>query len=191
MANDSNKGTMVTTMNGLGNLVKLLPTGTVFTFEFLNPVLSNNGHCRPFEKYVTSFLILVCGLSCFFTTFSDSYTSNDGKTRYGFATFKGIWPSPSSEDSINMNKYKIKLGDFAHATLALMVFAVLALLDSNTLGCFYPGFESDGKKLLMLLPPVIGAFSGLVFAFFPSERHCVGYPFIMVSLDDNNNNNNP
>ncbi|XP_047313077.1 protein DMP2-like [Impatiens glandulifera] len=166
-------------MAGIGSLLKLLPTGTVFTFEFLNPVLSNNGTCStssPVYKYLTSILIAICGLSCFFSSFTDSYKTKDGKIRYVFATFKGFWPSADQDSEVDSSKYKIKIGDFVHALLAVSIFAVLALLDSNTVACFYPSFQSNGKKLMMALPPVIGALSGFIFAVFPNNRHGIGYP---------------
>lgn len=163
------------TLTGLGNLIKLLPTGTVFVFQFLNPVLTNNGNCSTVRKYLTSFLIGLCGLSCAFSCFTDSYKGSDGKTHYGIVTTKGLWPSADS-GSVDLSKYKLRFGDFVHAFFAVIVFAVVSLLDSNTVDCFYPSFESSEKILLMVLPPVIGAVSGAVFMVFPNNRHGIGYP---------------
>lgn len=161
------------TLTGVGNLIKLLPTGTVFAFQFLNPVLTNNGQCHPINKYLTSFLITVCGLSCCFASFTDSYTDNEGNVHYGVATTKGLWPSSSTED---LSSYKLCFGDFVHAFFSLVVFAVVSLLDPNTVECLYPSFESTQKALLMAMPPVIGAISGGVFVMFPNKRHGIGYP---------------
>ncbi|XP_047312388.1 protein DMP2-like [Impatiens glandulifera] len=166
-----------TTLAGLGSLLKLLPTGTVFTFEFLNPVLSNDGRCRLVHKYLTSILIALCGLSCLISSFTDSYKGKDGKTHYAFVTCNGLWPTPSKEDdSVKMEDYKMRIGDIVRASLALAVFAVLALLNPNVVRCFYPTFEVDGEKILKALPPVIGALSGFVFVVFPNERNGIGYP---------------
>ena len=96
-------------------------------------------------------------------------------SHYGVATKNGLWPSPDSE-SVNLSAYKLRVGDFVHAFLSLIVFAVVALLDSNTVDCFYPSFESTEKLLLMVLPPVIGAISSTVFMMFPNKRHGIGYP---------------
>ncbi|XAR57171.1 hypothetical protein NMG60_11025223 [Bertholletia excelsa] len=168
------------TMDGLGNLVRMLPTGTVFAFQFLNPVLTNNGSCDVVNKYLSGALIAVCGLSCFFSTFTDSYTDSSGNTRYGIATCKGLWPSSSSVDT---SKYRLRVGDFVHAFLCLAVFAVLSLLDSNTVKCFYHSFEKTEKALLMTLPPVIGTVASTVFAIFPQTRHGIGYPASGQSSD--------
>ncbi|KAI8566143.1 hypothetical protein RHMOL_Rhmol02G0016700 [Rhododendron molle] len=74
-------------LSGLGKLIKVLPTGTVFLFHFLSPVLTNNGDCKNnINKYYLSIALLgVCGLSCFFSTFTDSYEDSNGITHYGFA----------------------------------------------------------------------------------------------------------
>ncbi|KAL3505818.1 hypothetical protein ACH5RR_031200 [Cinchona calisaya] len=164
---------------GFGNLIRLLPTGTVFLYQFLNPILTNNGNCSTANKYVSSVLFAICGLSCFFTTFTDSYKDGRGKIRYGFATLKGFWPNSSdasNNSSVDMKSYRIQAGDFVHATLSLVVFCAISLLDANTVRCFYPSFGTSQKALLMALPSVIGSFASTVFAAFPCKRHGVGYP---------------
>ncbi|RZC47994.1 hypothetical protein C5167_040949 [Papaver somniferum] len=117
---------------GVGNLLKVLPTGTVFF-----------------------------------------YVGNDGVTHYGIATTKGLWPSSKSE---NLSAYKLRFGDFVHGFFTVLVFAVIVLLDPNTVGCYYPSFQSSQKVLLMALPPVVGAISSSVFMIFPNKRHGIGYP---------------
>ncbi|KAK6146115.1 hypothetical protein DH2020_019984 [Rehmannia glutinosa] len=168
------------TLTGIGNLVKLLPTGTVFLFQFLNPLLTNNGKCHAINKYLSSILIAFCGFSCCFASFTDSYIDTQGNTHYGIATKKGLWPNNSSSDDSStqdLSMYKLRFGDFVHAFFALIVFAVVALLDPNSVECFYPSFESTQKILLMALPPVIGAVSSSIFVLFPNNRHGIGYPF--------------
>ncbi|TKY72062.1 hypothetical protein E2542_SST00798 [Spatholobus suberectus] len=169
------------TFSGIGNLIKLLPTGTVFLFQFLIPVVTNSGHCTALNKYLTGALLVVCGFNCVFASFTDSYTGSDGQRHYGVVTAKGLWPSPASE-SLDLSVYKLRFGDFVHAFVSLVVFAVLGLLDTNTVRCFYPGFESGEKILMQVLPPVIGAVSSAVFVLFPNNRHGIGYP---ASSDSN------
>ncbi len=162
------------TFSGLGNLIRHLPTGTVFLYLYLSHVVSNNGDCETINKYLTAILVGVCGFSCLFSSFTDSYVGDDGKTHYGVVTSKGIWPSTNSRN-VNLSSYKLRVGDFVHAFFALLVFAVLVLLDQNTVGCFYPSSESLEKILLMVLPPVVGVVSSVVFMFFPDSRHGIGY----------------
>ncbi|KAL5782427.1 hypothetical protein ACOSP7_007456 [Xanthoceras sorbifolium] len=174
-SSSSNKSISDKTFTGLGNLIKLLPTGTVFVFQFLNPVVTNNGHCTTVNKYLTSFLIGFCGLACGFSCFTDSYKGSDGMTHYGIATLKGLWPSASGT-SVDLSIYKLRIGDFFHCFLTMVVFALVSLLDSNTVECLYPSFESTEKILLMTLPPVIGSICSTVFMVFPNNRHGIGYP---------------
>ncbi|XP_073026558.1 protein DMP2-like [Primulina eburnea] len=163
------------TLTGFGNLIKLLPTATVFVFQFLNPVLTNNGNCHTNNKYLSSILIGSCGFACFFASFTDSYTDSEGVIHCGFATRTGLWPANSSA-SQDLSSYKLRFGDFVHAFFSLIVFAAVALLDPNSVECFYPSFESTQKVLLMVLPTVIGAFSGCLFVLFPNKRNGIGYP---------------
>ena len=100
------------TLSGLGNLNRLLPTGTVFLYQFLSPVLSNNGHCTTtIYKYLTAILVAVCGFSCFFSSFTDSYVGDDGKTHYGVVTSKGLWTFEDSKN-VDLSVYKLRFGDF-------------------------------------------------------------------------------
>ncbi|KAK7856421.1 protein DMP2 [Quercus suber] len=164
------------TLSGLGNLIRLLPTGTVFLYQFLSPVLSNNGDCTTtIYKYLTAILVAVCGFSCFFSSFTDSYVGDDKKTHYGIATSKGLWPSADSKN-VDLSAYKLRIGDFVHAFFALIVFGVLVLLDQKTVNCFYPMSNSTEETLLKVLPPIVGAISSVVFMVFPNNRHGIGYP---------------
>uniref|UniRef100_A0A9I9CUG4 Uncharacterized protein n=1 Tax=Cucumis melo TaxID=3656 RepID=A0A9I9CUG4_CUCME len=38
------------TLTGIRNLIRLLPTGTVFLFQFLSPILTNSGYREPINK---------------------------------------------------------------------------------------------------------------------------------------------
>ncbi|BAT87380.1 hypothetical protein LR48_Vigan09g216300 [Vigna angularis] len=187
LVTSSSKKTSASTMSGktfsaLGNLVKLLPTGTVFLFQFLIPVVTNNGHCTTLNKYLTGALLVVCAFNCAFASFTDSYTGTDGQRHFGIVTAKGLWPSPAS-DSLDLSVYKLRFGDFVHAFFSLVVFAVLGLLDTNTVRCFYPEFESGEKVLMEVLPPVIGVVASSVFVIFPNKRHGIGYPTTSDSND--------
>ncbi|KAJ1428817.1 Protein DMP [Sesbania bispinosa] len=119
--------------------------------------------------------LLLQALCSFSNSSALFYTGSDGQRHYGIVTAKGLWPSPASE-SVDLSAYKLRFGDFVHALLSLTVFAVLGLLDTNIVQCFYPGFESSEKVLMQVIPPVIGAVASAVFVMFPSNRHGIGYP---------------
>ncbi|KAF5175567.1 Dmp2 [Thalictrum thalictroides] len=165
------------TVIGLGNLIKFLPSGIFFLFEFLNPALTNNGECRTSNKYLTSIFIGLCGFLSCFSWFTDSYIDKNGKVQYGIVTKKGLYPlSDSDTSSVNLSTYKLRLGDFVHAFLSIIVLAIVVLLDRNTVECFYPSFESSQKQLIMALPPVVGTIASSASVLFPNTRHGIGYP---------------
>jgi hypothetical protein len=164
---------------GLGDIIKLLPTGTVFLFQFCSPILSNYGQCQCYNKYLTAFLVGCCGLSCFFSTFTDSCVVQN-KLYYGFVTRKGgLWPSPPTEPppateagitkppgKVNCVPEKIGFADFVHAILAVIVFGAVVLLDTNTVKCFYPVTESTQKTMLSVVPAVVGAVCSVLIPLF-------------------------
>ncbi|GMI70358.1 DUF679 domain membrane protein 2, Arabidopsis thaliana DUF679 domain membrane protein 2 [Hibiscus trionum] len=160
----------------MGNLVKFLPTGTVFVFNFLNPIFTDYGNCKnQLNKPLAAVLIALCGFSCTFSCFTDSYKDGDGKTRYGIVTFKGLWPCRPSE-SVKLSSYKLRFSDLVHAFFSSIVFAVLVLLEPNTVKCFYPSLSKSSRALICLtvLPPITLLVS-LAFICFPNKRHGIGY----------------
>ncbi|GMH20025.1 hypothetical protein Nepgr_021866 [Nepenthes gracilis] len=181
-SSSSSSSSTTSALSALGNLIKLLPTGTVFLFEFLSPVLSNNGKCHTVNKILTAILIGVCGLSCVISCFTDSYTDKHGKTHYGIVTTSGLWTSGSDSSSSKDkkeeegSKYKLRFSDFVHAGISVLVFAVVVILDAHTVDCFFPSLESSEHTLVSVLPVVIGAVSSAVLMVFPSSRHGIGYP---------------
>ncbi|KAJ3669258.1 hypothetical protein LUZ60_011208 [Juncus effusus] len=158
----------------MGNLIKLLPSGTVFMYQFVDPLLTNCGNCSSLNKFLTGALLILCGLSCSFSTFTDSIVENN-KVYYGLATRKGMWLFAGST-STDLSKYKLKFADFVHAALSLVIFATVALLNSNTILCYYSSLKSEHKTTLMALPVVVGSIASFVFAVFPCTRHGIGYP---------------
>ncbi|GAB4851195.1 hypothetical protein Ancab_030489 [Ancistrocladus abbreviatus] len=165
-------------LSGLDKLQKLLPTGTIFVFMSLVPILSNNGQCELVNKILTAILIAACGFSCALASFTDSYTDKNGKTHYGIVTTKGLWTFDDSDLDTGGDKeasqYKLQFADFVHAGFSLLVFAVVTILNSNTVDCFYPSLEAYENTLLAVLPAVISAVASLVFMLFPLTRHGIG-----------------
>ncbi|TYJ40311.1 hypothetical protein E1A91_A04G131300v1 [Gossypium mustelinum] len=149
------------TFKGTAVLSKLLPTGSALTFQILSPVLTNQGQCKTQVcQNLMLGLVAFCASLCFFLSFTDSVRDERGKVRYG-----------------EENKYKVKLIDFFHALVSIMIFMALVLFDQNVVNCF--GLKPSGDSnelLLMLLPASIGAIGCLLFVSFPSKRHGIGCP---------------
>lgn len=173
------------TFKSIGDVLKLLPTATVIVYEVLNPIVTNTGACHVGHKIATGILLGLCGFSCAFSTFTDSYVGADGKTKYGLVTPRGLLPFVADDSNAatgagggrDFSKYRLRFADFVHAAFAVAVFAAVALLaDANTVACFYPSLRDQQKSVVMALPVVVGAVAGVVFVVFPSTRHGIGYP---------------
>ncbi|CAB4263715.1 unnamed protein product [Prunus armeniaca] len=94
-----NKNRKLSTARSLANL---LPTGTVLAFQALTPSISYNGRCHTFNQYLVAFVILVCSVICFVSSFIDSLPW-EGKVYYGFATSKGLCVLNDDDHEIDKN----------------------------------------------------------------------------------------
>ncbi|CAL1356838.1 unnamed protein product [Linum trigynum] len=161
-------------------LTKLLPTGSVLTFQILSPILTNQGRCLSvISKYMALSLLTLCGLSCFLQCLTDSFRDAKGKIRYGLATFNGLWVMDGSVNKLSVEEakqYRLRFIDFFHATMSALVFASVALFDKNVVSCFFPEPTEEVKELLSTLPLGIGLVSSLLFLAFPTKRHGIGTP---------------
>ncbi|GLJ06394.1 hypothetical protein SUGI_0038090 [Cryptomeria japonica] len=175
----SDSSALTQTLAGAAHLANLLPTGTVLLLQVLCPLVSNNGHCDNVRRSMTAILLTCCGLSGFFASFTDSFKGSDGRVYYGLATPKGLYtfeymsPGNGAPDPA---RYKLRLVDFVHAFLSLLVFAAIALYDRNVVGCFYPAPEKETEEILGVLPIAIGIVCSMLFLVFPTRRHGIGYP---------------
>lgn len=160
------------------HLSKLLPTGTVLAFQLLAPIFAKHGHCSNANQMMTGGLVVLCALSCVVLSFTDSFRDEQGKVRYGFATFKGLWviDGGASLDPNAAVEYKIQFLDFVHATVSAMIFVAIALFDQNVASCFYPIPSEDTKQVLITLPIAIGVIGSMLFVTFPTTRHGIGFP---------------
>ncbi|KAG0500296.1 hypothetical protein HPP92_000368 [Vanilla planifolia] len=161
----------------VGDLIKLLPSGTVFAYQFLNPLVTNHGRCNRFEKVLDVVLLIACGLSCAFSCFTDSYVAADGRVYYGIVTPKGLHPfSDPDAAQRDLSGYRLRPADFVHAAVSVAVLATVAVLDSYTVACLFPGLVAAQPMLVKVLPAAVGAVASGVFVAFPNKRHGIGYP---------------
>ncbi|KAH7861649.1 hypothetical protein Vadar_028896 [Vaccinium darrowii] len=163
-----------------GHLSNLLPTGSVLAFQILSPVFTHEGRCRTYtSQALTLTLISLCGISCFLLCLTDSFRDERGKVRYGLATFRGLWIMDGCAGSVppgEEEKYRLKLVDFFHALLSIVVFIAVALFDQNVVKCFVPNPSEEAQELLATLPIAVGVLCSLLFVAFPTKRHGIGFP---------------
>lgn len=174
------------TLPSATNLANLLPTSIVLAFNALIPPFSNNGTCTQLSnKLLTSLVILVCAILCFLSSFTDSFTSKDGKLYHGIATFKGFYVFNYSTNNGNNDhetsatevlcKLRIRVVDFVRAFMSLFVFLIFALSNSNVQACLIPNEGPNESALIMNLPLGAGVLSSLLFTIFPTTRRGIGY----------------
>ncbi|KAG0454859.1 hypothetical protein HPP92_024151 [Vanilla planifolia] len=159
-------------------LAKLLPTGTVLAFQLLSPVLTNQGRCISANRTMTACLLGLCTLFCFLHSFTDSFRDGAGNVRHGMATFGGLWvvDGPETLPPDVARNYRLRLVDFVHAFMSVMVFVAVVLIDQNVVSCFYPIPSENVKQVTAALPVAIGAVSSVMFVIFPTTRNGIGFP---------------
>ncbi|KAK8504010.1 hypothetical protein V6N13_092763 [Hibiscus sabdariffa] len=182
-SSESDKKTLVQvaisqTFQSTAHLANLLPTGTVLAFQLLSPIFTNQGDCDSVSRSMTAALVLLCGLSCFLTSFTDSFRDKNGSVCYGFATPNGMWVIDGSTTLPPefAAKYQLRSIDFMHAFMSIMVFAAVALFDKNVVSCFYPTPSVRVEEILTALPVGIGVCCSMLFVVFPTTRHGIGFP---------------
>ncbi|XP_011027771.1 PREDICTED: uncharacterized protein LOC105127982 [Populus euphratica] len=166
------------TFKSTAHLANLLPTGTILAFQLLLPIFSNQGNCDSVSRSMTAGLVALCGLSCFLSSFTDSFRDKNGNVCYGFATFRGLWVidgSATIPPEVAAN-YRLQFIDFMHALMSILVFAAIALFDQNVVDCFYPSPSTKAQEVLTALPVGIGVFTSMLFLVFPTRRHGIGFP---------------
>jgi hypothetical protein len=166
------------TFKSTAHLANLLPTGTILAFQLLLPIFSNQGNCDSVSRSMTAGLVALCGLSCFLSSFTDSFRDKNGNVCYGFATFRGLWVidgSATIPPEVAAN-YRLQFIDFMHALMSILVFAAIALFDQNVVDCFYPSPSTKEEEVLTALPVGIGVFTSILFLVFPTRRHGIGFP---------------
>ena len=165
------------TLAGAANLANLLPTGTVLAFQIFSPAFSNNGLCHLSNKYLTAILVVVCAIFCFLSSFTDSFVDEDGKLRYGIATFKGLYIFNCEDDyrEKDLEKFKLRFMDFVHGFVSLLLFLVFSLSDSNVKSCYFSEVGTDWNAWIANLPFGAGALSSFLFTIFPTTCTGIGY----------------
>ncbi|CAN0853198.1 Protein DMP4 [Linum grandiflorum] len=160
------------------DLAKHLPTGTVLVFQLMSPIVTREGNCDKVSLYLTAMLVAVCGLSCFLLCFTDSFRDKNGVVCYGIVTFHGIRLIDTMADIPPKfaEKYRLRLIDFVHGFMSVLVFAVVVLFDKNMVQCFCPTPTDQIQKLLTALPIMISGICATLFAVFPTKRHGIGFP---------------
>ncbi|VYS45486.1 unnamed protein product [Arabidopsis thaliana] len=168
------------TVSKTSMLVNFLPTGTLLMFEMVLPTIYRDGDCNGINTLMIHLLLLLCAMSCFFFHFTDSFKASDGKIYYGFVTPRGLAvfmkpPSPGfgggdviaeKEIPVTDERYKLRVNDFVHSVMSVLVFMAIAFSDRRVTGCLFPGKEKEMDQVMESFPLMVGIVCRLCFLFF-------------------------
>ncbi|KAL1205397.1 Protein DMP8 [Cardamine amara subsp. amara] len=176
------------TVSKTSMLVNFLPTGTLLMFEMVLPSIYRDGDCNGINTLMIHLLLLLCAMSCFFFHFTDSFKASDGKIYYGFVTPRGLAvfmrpPPPEfgggdviaeAEIPVSDERYKLRVNDFVHAVMSVLVFMAIAFSDRRVTGCLFPGKEKEMDQVMESFPLMVGIVCSALFLVFPTTRYGVG-----------------
>ncbi|XP_057777249.1 protein DMP9-like [Salvia miltiorrhiza] len=164
------------TLSKTSLLANFLPTGTLLTFEMVLPSIYANGECSAVTTHMIYALLALCGFSCFFFHFTDSFKGPDGKVYYGFVTPRGlaVFKSGLGVHVPDDDKFKLGLSDFVHAMMSVLVFAAIAFSDYRITGCVFPGHAKELDEVMQSFPLMVGIVCSGLFLVFPTTRYGIG-----------------
>ncbi|KAJ8760497.1 hypothetical protein K2173_015164 [Erythroxylum novogranatense] len=164
-------------LGGTARLNVLLPTATILTFTIFAPLLTNDGKCSTLNRWLMGVFWASLAASCVFFTFTDSFRTSSGRLYYGVATFRGIWTfNGGKKRPIVESDYRLRWADLFQASLSLTAFLTFAGSHSDVVGCYY---STMPRKVINVVPLLVGFVISVMFVMFPSNRRGIGYPFLL------------
>ncbi|EFH68745.1 hypothetical protein ARALYDRAFT_470999, partial [Arabidopsis lyrata subsp. lyrata] len=108
------------------------------------------------------------------------FKASDGKIYYGFVTPRGLAvfmkpPSPEfgggdvieeAEIQVTDERYKLRVNDFVHAVMSVLVFMAIAFSDRRVTGCLFPGKEKEMDQVMESFPLMVGIVCSALFLLF-------------------------
>ncbi|RAL47595.1 hypothetical protein DM860_011333 [Cuscuta australis] len=166
-------------LSGTARLNVLLPTATILAFIIFAPLLTNDGNCSRFDRFVTGFFLAISAASCVFFSLTDRFKTARGRLRYGVATPRGIRTFGGSRvGPMVPNDYKLRWSDLFHVSLSLVAFSGFVFSQGDVLQCYRVPVS---RKAVNVVPLVVGFVVSVLFVTFPSRRRGIGFPFLLQS----------
>lgn len=79
-----------------------------------------------------------------------------------------------AEIPVSDERYKLKVNDFVHAVMSVLVFMAIAFSDRRVTGCLLPGKEKEMDQVMESFPLMVGIVCSALFLVFPTTRYGVG-----------------
>ncbi|CAA3031395.1 protein DMP7-like [Olea europaea var. sylvestris] len=166
-----------TILSGTARLNVLLPTATILAFTIFAPLITDDGKCTTFDRWLMGFFVALSATSCVFFSFTDSFRTATGRLYYGVATFHGIRTFNGGRVKPCVpSDYRLRWADIFHAALSLTAFLTFAMLHNDVLSCYHLMLP---RKVIYSVPLAIGFIISVLFVLFPSRRRGIGYPFLL------------
>lgn len=124
---------------GLGDLIHLLPTGTVFLYQFLSPVVSNYASATPTTSISPPFLLVGAVCLASFLRLLTVTLEMTGKLTMGFWQTRAFGPRPLPENRLGTWTRCPK--SFRYLTLSMLFWRWLCL----QLWCFWTQILSSAS----------------------------------------------
>lgn len=164
-------------LSGTARLNVLLPSFTILAFTIFAPLLTNDGKCSSFDRWLMGSFWAVCSVSCIFFSITDSFRAANGRLYYGVATIKGIWTFNGQRKRPAIpSDYKLRWSDLFHTSLSVIAFLTFAALHNDVQQCYYPPIS---RKVTNTVPLVVGFVVSALFVLFPTKRRGIGHPFLL------------
>ncbi|KAI3945487.1 hypothetical protein MKW92_027201 [Papaver armeniacum] len=154
-----------------------LPTGTLLTFEMIIPsVAGNELSCTSVRATMMIILLCLCGASCFFFHFTDSFKGPNGKVYYGYVTPRGlaVFKPDLEVHTPKDEKYELKFSDFVHALMSVTVFAAIVAGDRRVTDCLFRKHVKEIDEAMESVPLIVGVICSGLYLVFPNTRYGIG-----------------
>ncbi|KAI3864222.1 hypothetical protein MKW92_044210 [Papaver armeniacum] len=156
------------TLSKTSLLANWLPTGTLLTFEMIIPsVAGNDLSCTSVRATMMIILLCLCGASCFFFHFTDSFKGPNGKVYYGYVTPRGlaVFKPDLGVHTPKDEKYELKFSDLVHALMSV----------TQRTDCLFRKHVKEIDEAMESVPLIVGVIcSGLYLVFPNSTRYGIG-----------------
>ncbi|KXZ47852.1 hypothetical protein GPECTOR_32g464 [Gonium pectorale] len=172
-------------MDAITRISYYFPTHTITTFMILgNLVINDSSFCQTQERSLVIAMLVLFGLACFFSSFTDTYTALNGQKFWVLMMpFYGplCFSLPTDEDKDRVyDFFYLKVRDYIHAILSTAAFVLIMLFTNPICMCIFPSGLKDGTSsfdaaIVRTVPVVVALLLGMVMMCLGPPRQMLGF----------------